>query len=212
MIKNIIFDLGGVIEDLDTTLTIEAFKDFGVKDFDSLYTQAKQINIFDKWDRGEISPVEFRDGMRSITGLSLTDKQIDDAWNAMLLSTPYARLPVLERVNSRYNTFLLSNTNEIHMDAYKKQLVDKHGVDSLDKYFNRIYLSYLVGMRKPEKRIFEFVLDENNLNAPETLFIDDTLQHIESAKSLGIKTYFFKPDKECMEDLFEDGRLRLNFK
>ena len=210
MIKNIIFDLGGVIENLDITLTIRAFKDLGVNDFDSLYTQAKQINLFDKWDRGEIDSAEFRDGIRTITGLPLKDEQIDDAWNAMLLSTPYSRLQLLERVKSRYQTFLLSNTNIIHIDIFNKRMFEDHGVNNFARYFERIYLSYEVGMRKPEKGIFELVLNYNTLLPQETLFIDDTKHHIQSASDLGIKTYFFKPGEEKLEYLFdENGILKI---
>ncbi len=212
MIKNIIFDLGGVIEDIDYNRTIDAFKGLGINDFEALYTQANQVNIFDRLDRGEFSYEEFRKELCLITGLYLKDKQIDDAWNAMILKLPYSRLKLLDNARNNYRSFLLSNTNAMHIEKLLKIVKEEYGVNEIGKYFERVYLSYVIGMRKPESRIFEYVLNENDLKPEETLFIDDSVQHIESAANLGIKTYFFKPEEECLEDIFDDdGFLCLDF-
>ncbi len=206
-IKNIIFDLGGVIMDIDFNRTIEAFKDLGAENFEQLFSWEKQVNLFNKMDRGEVSPGEFRNEIRSITGLNISDQQIDDAWMKILSKVPYSRIQLLREVKGNYNSYLLSNTNMIHMENFRQDLQVDFGVSGIEVLFDRSYLSYEVGMRKPEKRIFEHVIENNNLDVSEILFIDDTPQHIESASSLGINTYLFKPGEERLEGLFENGVL-----
>ncbi|NER02406.1 MAG: HAD family phosphatase, partial [Okeania sp. SIO3C4] len=109
-IKNIIFDLGGVVLNIDPKLTIAAFEAFGLKDVAAKYNFPNQVHLFDQLEVGEISPAEFRDGLRELFETPLTDAQIDEAWNTMLLDFPEGRLEALERVGENYPTFLLSNT------------------------------------------------------------------------------------------------------
>ncbi|NHB68950.1 HAD family hydrolase [Perlabentimonas gracilis] len=202
-IKNIIFDLGGVILNIDYHLTIDAYKNLGITDFDSMFTQAQQVGLFDQLDKGLVTPAQFRDGIRQISNPALTDKQIDDAWNAMLLDFPPQRLDVLEKVKPHYSTFLLSNTNAIHIEEYNKVLHKTFGVDNLSVYFDKEYYSHLIHMRKPDAEAFEIILRENNLNPSETLFIDDTQQHVEGARKLGILAHHLNiPAGECIEKLF----------
>ncbi|MDR4987474.1 MAG: hypothetical protein RG741_01385 [Bacteroidales bacterium] len=113
-VKNIIFDLGGVLLNIDYGLTIAAFKKLGVEDFDGFFTQAAQHKVFDRFDTGHVTPGEFRDRLRRLSGLNLSDRQIDDAWNAMLLDMPADRIKLLQKVRRNYRIFLLSNTNAIH--------------------------------------------------------------------------------------------------
>ncbi len=202
-IKNIIFDLGGVIINIDYHLTINAFKALGLQNFDTIFNQAKQIGVFDLLDKGLISPQEFRNEVRRITSSNLTDEQIDKAWNAMLLDFPPSRLELLGRVKSGYKTFLLSNTNAIHFEAYNQILHRTFGVENLSVFFDREYYSHLIHMRKPDADAFELILNENNLKPEETLFIDDTLQHVEGAKKLGILAHHLNiPNGDCIEMLF----------
>ncbi len=208
-IKNIIFDLGGVIVNLNANLTIQAFNKLGISDFDKLYTLANQSQLFDRLDRGEISDMNFRNEIRNLTGLNISDEKIDDAWNKMILDAPYSRLSLLEKAKSNYNTFLLSNTNSIHINTFTNYLNSEYNVKSLQHYFSKkTYLSYEIGMRKPEKRIFNHVIEDSNLNPSETLFIDDTIEHIRTASGIGINSYLLEPDKENLEDLFENGILK----
>ncbi len=202
-IKNIIFDLGGVILNIDYHLTIDAYKNLGITDFESMFTQAQQVGLFDLLDKGLVTPAQFRDGLRQISGLALTDKQIDDAWNAMLLDFQPSKLNVLKGVKGHYRTFLLSNTNAIHIDEYNKILHNTFGFENLSVFFDKEYYSHLIHMRKPDAEAFEIILKENNLNPSETLFIDDTLQHVEGARKLGILAYHLNiPAGECIENLF----------
>jgi len=203
-IKNIVFDLGGVILNIDYHLTIDAFKRLGFENFDTIFTQAKQTGIFDKLDKGQITPKEFRDGVRELAGKPFTDEQIDNAWNAMLLDFPIDRLKLLEQVHGQYRTFLLSNTNQIHIDVYNQILQNTFGVKDLSHFFEKEYYSHRIHMRKPDAEIFKFILNQNGLTAEETLFIDDTEQHIVGARKMGINAYHLKLKQgESIETLFK---------
>jgi glucose-1-phosphatase len=202
IIRNIIFDLGGVILNIDYQATFQAFKALGVTQFDRFFTQASQINLFDRFDKGEISSEEFRDKIRAITGLPLTDKAIDRAWNAMLLDLPWHRMELLEGVKRNYRTFLLSNTNAIHFPAFLEYLQREFRIDSLDPWFEKQYLSHEIGMRKPDPEVYRHILGENDLDPAQTLFIDDTSQHVEGARQAGLKALWLNTDQIQVTELF----------
>lgn len=201
--KNIIFDFGGVILNIDYQLTIDAFKEIGMNNFEMAYSQASQIHLFDNLEKGLISPAQFRDGIRLASGLDLSDERIDYAWNKIILDLPKHRIDLILKIKNNYNCFLLSNTNIIHYDLYIKQL-QNFGMNSFDDVFLKAYFSFEMGMRKPDAEIFEFVLKQESLNADETLFIDDSIQHIETANKLGINTYHLK-NKEDITLLFNEN-------
>ncbi len=203
-IKNIIFDLGGVIINIDYHLTIDAFKKIGFDNFDSAFSQAQQLGVFDQLDKGLVSHIEFRNYIRNLSCKPLTDNQIDTAWNAMLLDFPIERLKLLESIKLQYRTFLLSNTNQIHCDVYTKDLQKAYSGKDLSHFFERVYLSHEMHMRKPDSEAFMLILNENNLKPEETLFIDDTEQHIEGAKKVGLHTHYLNlKEGETIEKLFE---------
>ncbi len=201
--KHIIFDLGGVILNINYQLTIDAFKKLGIVNFEALFTQAEQIGLFDQMDTGEISPQEFRHNIRKLASMPLSDEAIDDAWNALLLDLPPIRINLLKRVKEHYQTFLLSNTNAIHMKSYNQMLQNTFGLKNLSSFFNKEYYSHLIHMRKPHAEAFEIILRENDLQPHETIFIDDSIQHVEGAKKLGILAYHLNiPKGESIEQLF----------
>ena len=200
---NIIFDFGGVILNLDYQRTTTAFQKLGVKDFAESYSQLEQDELFDRFERGEISPSIFRDGLRSAFLNSVSDEQLDRAWNAMLLDLPAVRLELLRKLVSEKRISLLSNTNEIHVESFEAALKRDHGLDDLSGLFEKVYYSCRTGMRKPETRIFEMVLREQGYSASETLFIDDSPQHIEGARKAGLHAYHLRADQgETIHDLF----------
>ena len=196
--KNIIFDLGGVILNIDYQLASKAFHDLGVKDFDELYSQAHQNKLFDLFEKGQISAADFRNEIRRYCNINLEDAIIDKAWNAMLLDLPVERLKLLVSLKKTHRTFLLSNTNEIHIHAVNDYLQKTYGTTDLSGYFEKMYLSYKVGMRKPDAEIFELILSENKLSLKETIFIDDSIQHIEGAKRLGIQTHWLQKNETIL--------------
>ena len=201
--KNIIFDFGGVILNLDYHRTTKAFIDLGISDFEERYSQLNQTDHFDRFERGEISPNQFRNGLRAAFSEPVSDGQLDSAWNAMLLDLPAERLRIIDRLHSEKRICLLSNTNEIHVECFESELEKEHGLKSLTSLFDKIYYSCRMGMRKPEERIFEFVLNEQGYDPSETMFIDDSPQHIEGAKKVGLHAYHLRADQgETTLDLF----------
>lgn len=191
-IKNIIFDFGGVILNIDYKLTEEAFTKLGLKDFDKIYSQTTQKELFDVFEKGLISSFDFRRAIRNFINENISDLQIDEAWNAMLLDLPEERIQLLDKLKKKYRLFLLSNTNEIHFTAFTAYMRKEFNREILSEVFDKYYVSHKVNMRKPEAEIFELVLNENKLKKEETLFIDDSIQHIEGANKAGLKTYFLK--------------------
>lgn len=185
-VKNIIFDLGGVLINIDYKATENAFKQAGIKNFDELFSQAKQTRLFDNLEKGQVDHVTFKDGLRLLSNVYLSDKAIDDAWNAMLLDFPKHRIELLQKVRKNYKTYLLSNTNELHISAFEHLIEKEYNIADFSSLFDKLYYSCRVGLRKPDKEIFEMVIQENKLNPQETLFVDDSIQHVQGAISVGL--------------------------
>jgi len=202
-IKNIIFDYGNVIFTLDFLKSRQAWQDLGIVNAGTFYGHKVQDEIFTKFERGDVSADEFRACIRKILNKAqLTDQQIDYAWNSLLVGVPEGNHELLLGLKSKYRTFLLSNINAIHYDYIMNYLKTDFGFDGNNHLFEKVYYSHLTGKRKPEPEIFEQVLNENNLNPAETLFIDDSLQHIATAQKLGIQTYLMTaPDS--IQELFK---------
>ena len=182
----IIFDLGGVIINLDYQLTIEAFKKLGIDNFEEMYTQAKQNNLFDDYETGKVSSQHFINSLLPFLPSGTSANKVVHAWNAMILDFPKKRLELLDQLNSKYRVFLLSNTNDIHLQAVNRSLANTTD-RKLESYFEKVYLSHEVKLRKPHKEIFELVCTEQNLNPETTIFIDDTIGHVNGANSIGLK-------------------------
>ncbi len=202
-IKNIIFDLGGVILNIDYNKTAEAFKNLGFDNFDELYSQSKQNHIFDDLETGKLSANDFRNYIRkNVPHLTLSDQSIDSAWNAMLLDLPKERIQLLQTINKDYRIFLLSNTNEIHVKAFTNYINQTFVPNLFDNIFEQYYYSNEIGKRKPDVATFQYVITENNLKPEETLFIDDSIQHIKGAEKVGLQTYLLNPKEEDICGLF----------
>lgn len=201
-ISSIIFDLGGVILNVDYNRIITAFKELNIFGFESIYSKANQGKMIDDFEKGKIKPGDFRNEVRQRLKVDLSDQQIDNAWNSMLLDLPHKRLDLLTRLKENYKLILLTNTNVIHYNAWHVIIKQQLDIDNLDAYFHKSYYSHLIGMRKPDKEIFELLMMENNLDPASTLFIDDSIQHIEGAKTIGIRVYHFK-DYDEITELFD---------
>lgn len=186
-IKNIIFDLGNVILDIDLDRTIVAMKKLGVDNFEDLYNLVEQDPLFDHYEKGLISSSEFRNGLRKYFNKPLSDEELDEAWGKILLDFDPKRVEFVKSLKTKYRLFLLSNTNAIHYDMYNGNLLRSFG-HSLDSMFEKAYYSYRVGMRKPDTGIFEHVIKDSRLNPTDTMFIDDNQENIEAAKRTGLQT------------------------
>lgn len=202
-VKHIIFDLGGVLLNIDYSLTEKAFIEAGITNFPVLYSQLQQTSVFDKFETGLITREEFIQAMQAASPIPVSEQQIIAAWNAMILDYPLRRLQILQQLRLYYDLFLLSNTNEIHEEAFNSELMRSHGMPNIGVFFDKVYLSHRVGMRKPMKEIFERVLSDNGLKAAETLFIDDSPQHIAAAKEAGIQTIYLEKGMTIEDNVFK---------
>jgi putative hydrolase of the HAD superfamily len=202
-VKQIIFDLGGVLLNIDYSLTENAFIAAGVKNFPELYSQLQQSDLFDRWETGRMTPEEFVAAMKAASDTPLTTAQVLDAWNAMLLDFPIRRLQILQQIRNYYDLFLLSNTNEIHEETFNNTLMQAHGIPNIGVFFDKVYMSHRVGLRKPMPEIFMRVLEDNGLQAGQTLFIDDSPQHIKTANELGIQTIYLQKGMTIEDDVFK---------
>ena len=193
-VKNIIFDLGGVLINLNYQLTRKAFEDLGVEDFDAFYTQHKANPLFENLEVGAIEPEAFYEALKEATGLTLSNDQLETAWNAMLLDFPIERLLWLDQIKNKYNIYLFSNTNAIHYKAFTSIYAETAPLIGLNTDFNHFfktaYYSHTLRQRKPELAAFEAVLAKSGLDAAQTLFIDDTISNIEGAQKAGLRTIF----------------------
>ena len=198
-IKNIIFDFGGVVINLDSKLTIEKLKNLGLSDFEDHFSQYKQSGLFNKLETGRISGEEFIEELALLYPVSPDKPELINAWNAMLLDFPEERAVLLRQLKSRYNTYLLSNTNELHLNYYFRKLNEWYGVNDMSSFFHKEYYSCEINMRKPDLEIFEYVIKDNDLNPAETLFIDDSLHNIEGALKAGLKAYHLVKPETIMD-------------
>ena len=198
-IDNIIFDLGGVIVDIDPEMAVREFVRLGVSE--AAYHQAVKEGYFEGIETGEVDHADLRNRLRSEVSASFTDKEIDAAWNALLIDLPQIRIDILLNLKSKYRTFLLSNTNQVHMEWMEANWLVPRGYQRLDDLFEKAYLSYEMGVRKPHAEIFQQVLQAEHLVPEKTLFIDDTQEHLDTAASLGIRTYRM-PKENQLPELF----------
>ena len=197
-IKSIIFDLGGVILNLDYIKTENEFKKIGVLHFKELYNQKKQTLLFDDFEKGKIKPEDFISSLKDSENLKIKEIDFINAWNAMLLEIPIEKLQFIDGLKKNYKIILLSNTNEIHIKKFEGDLKTNNILEQFYKCFDKIYYSSRMGKRKPEENCFIQVLEENGLIAENTLFIDDSIQHIEGAKKVGIKTFHLEKNKSIL--------------
>lgn len=205
-IRHIIFDLGGVLLNIDYALTEKAFIDAGIINFADMYSQLGQADLFDKLEIGAIDREAFISAIQGLCPVPITAAQVTECWNAMLHDFPLRRLQLLQQLRLYYDLFLLSNTNEIHEEAFNSILMSSRGMPSLAVFFDKVYFSHRIGMRKPGKEIFERILNDNGLKAEHTLFIDDSPQHIATAKELGIQTIYLEKGMTIEDNVFKSLR------
>ena len=201
MIKNIIFDFGDIFINLDKPATArELTKKFGV------FKMTPEIDIVNKeYEKGLISSATFIDYYHSIFP-EAKKQDIIDAWNSILLDFPEYRLEFIEKlaIEKKYRLFLLSNTNEIHINHVEK-IMQSNRYERFKNCFERFYLSHEINFRKPDLDIYEFVLNENKLAPEESLFIDDTTENTISASKLGIRVWNLIPGKDDITNLFKQN-------
>ena len=189
-IKNIVFDLGGVLVDLDFKNAINGLQQAGFANVKEQLQAFDQDGIFKKFELGEIDSDQFRTAIRENSTVTLTDEEVDTLWNSMLLEVPRKKLELILDLRSKYMVYLLSNTNAIHWDYVCKNAFNYRGF-RVNDYFEETFLSYEMHLAKPDKAIFEKVLHEANLLPEETLFIDDSEANCKAAEELGIHAHHY---------------------
>ena len=193
-IENIIFDLGVVLLDIDYNLTRKAFEKLGVADFDEMYSQATADKLFQNLETGKISEENFYKEFNRCTGLHLSEQEINKAWNAMLLSFREDSLSYLETLTPRFRIFLLSNTNNIHLNCFYQIYHQKERCKSFEQLFDKAFYSFEIGLRKPDVDCYEWVIDDLQIDAGTTLFIDDSINNIHGAGKAGLQTLLLTPE------------------
>jgi len=201
-INALLFDLGGVIVDLDYNKTIEAFEAIGLEDAEHLYNQFNQSKIFDEFEIGSISREEFMGLLQEKIPQKVSQSKIKEAWNAMILGFEKSKLEQIKRYSEKIPCYLLSNTNEIHLE-YIQTLMQEVPFKNLELLFTKCYYSHIIGRRKPHRETFEWVLNDMGSSPEEVLFIEDSPQHIRGAEKAKIKTLHFTNGRRLEDvDLF----------
>lgn len=189
-IKNIVFDLGGVLCGLDAERCIRAFHQIGAEEV-AVYVEEHRVeDLFLQSELGYITTQEFCEEVRRITHRNLDDEHIVWAWNELLTGITDERRQAVMELSKTYRLFVLSNTNDMHWKKWEaSSLLPLKGEVFKDGVFEKCFLSYELHLAKPQREIFEAVLQQADIKADETLFIDDSLKNCEAAQALGIHTY-----------------------
>jgi len=200
--KNIdffVFDLGGVIIDLDTPFTL---RQLGLH----LNGNQKELSetfisnpIHHAYEKGEIDDATFRAEIRKVFNKEWTDQEIDDIWNAMLGKIPDYKIQLLKDLRKTHPVYMLSNTNGIHFKRVEEILLEQTGISSFNTLFDYVFLSHEMGCRKPDTIIYEKVLDQIGMSAEKGVFFDDTAPNLEGAEKVGLKTVHINHSKALMD-------------
>ncbi|MBP5190021.1 MAG: HAD family phosphatase [Bacteroidales bacterium] len=185
-IKNIIFDFGGVIHDIRYENVGEAFVRHGITNLGNFYSKDFQTEEMDLFEKGLLSPAEYRDYIRRMTGHDLSDSDIDDIVNAILIDVPAERVELLIQLRDKYSVYLFSNTNQINYDCFTVRLKAKFGFDIFERCFDAAYFSQFMHCRKPSPDGFRQIIAEQHLDPDKTIFIDDIAKNLDGARAVGI--------------------------
>ena len=198
-IKNILLDLGGVICDLDWEKMSQSFKNLS-PDNESVNRKALELELYIRFETGLISEEEFIFSGKRLLGSHVSEQQFIEAWNSILSKIPSSRIELLKKLGTRYNLFLLSNTNVIHHRYIDEEILYKLGHDKLESFFQKIFMSYEIKIRKPDLECFHHVVNTLDLPAKEILFIDDDEKNTKTAIEAGMQSHFLDLNKEKLEN------------
>jgi len=198
-VKNIIFDLGNVLLNLDFDASIKAFQKLGLNKDVLDNNQAYSDPVFYELEVGKITPEVFRNRVRKVlNNPAATDRQIDDAWYAMILDIPEDRVNTVQKLRENYNVYLFSNTNKIHIDRLHPEFKKQHGID-FPSLFVKDFYSHEIHERKPDLSSFNKVIELAGINPEKTLFVDDLEKNIIGAQKAGLQTFWLKEGLEMKE-------------
>lgn len=188
-IKNIVFDLGGVLIDLSHDQAVRRFEEIGVVDAAQLLDPYEQKGIFLEVENGTITADEYCQKLREHTGKDLSYEEIKHAWLGFIVDVPQYKLDHLWKLREHYNVYLLSNTNPIIQKGWARTDQFSAAGRPIGDYFDKMYTSYEVGVTKPDRKIFDYMIADSGLIPSETLFVDDAKSNVEVGRNLGFQTY-----------------------
>jgi putative hydrolase of the HAD superfamily len=194
MIENILFDLGGVLLTIDVNKTTEAFTLLGWREASLQSISNSGYPVFENLETGKDNARQFRENIRKVLPGKVSDKEIDQAWNAMLIDFPSQIIAYVHGLKSKYKLYLLSNTNEMHVKRFREIFYSKFGYD-FDSLFVKAYFSHEIGFRKPDARAYISVFEDASIRPENTLFIDDLKSNTEAAEQLSMKVLQIEPGK-----------------
>ncbi len=204
-IKNIIFDFGAVVINIDIPAAYRAFAALSGFSAEKVKDLFEGQGAYADFEVGKMSNDDFRALLRKELNISSTDEELDNAWNAMLLDVPKERIEKLRELRTRYTIYLLSNTNAIHVKKMMEMFVRDHQIEDFTKLFDKRYLSYEIGLLKPDPAIYEYVLKDAGIKREETIFLDDNADNVKSALAIGLPTIQVLPGKYTMMEILKDA-------
>ena len=201
-IRNIIFDLGGVLLNIDPKKTIDAFGKLGMEQLVGDKGLSYDHDIFYRMEQGQITSDEFRQGVLELLPEPVLFQEIDAAWTAMLLDFPTIRVELLRNLRKDFKIYLFSNTNAIHVEKFHSIFRNQHGFE-VSTLFEKDFYSNEIGYRKPSPESYQEIIRLSGINPEESLFIDDSLQNVESAIASSLKGYWLGPGQK-VEEIFQE--------
>lgn len=184
--RNILFDLGGVILDINIQATLKRFYELGFPPELLQYPESMQTDVFFNYQTGKLDTLEFRNEIRKASGVNMSDEVFDEAWNAMLVGIPRERTRLIKTLSKRYRLYMLSNTSEMHARVFERMYLEAAG-ESMHEVFDKIYYSHEIGLHKPDREAWEYVIKDAGIKPEETLFLDDTIYNIKASQELGFQ-------------------------
>jgi putative hydrolase of the HAD superfamily len=201
-IEAIVFDLGGVLYDIDIQKSVQAFDKLGLKHFDEQYNLKEQSGLFDALELGKLTEEEFARQLNTLCKTNIPAAEVARAWNALLIQFPAEHVEMLHCLERHYKLYLLSNTNQIHLEAIDIYMELNYQLTNLDELFDKTYYSFKLGMRKPSRDIYDFVIKDAQLDPASTLFIDDNEDNIKGALESGFAAVH-KPKHKSTESVLK---------
>lgn len=202
-IEVVIFDFGEVLIELDYPRVVEGFSKAASRNKEAIEELIVTSPILQDFECGRLTPGEFRAGVNQLLGCSLSDDTFDEIWNSMLKNLPKSRMDILQKVSQRFDTYLLSNSNVIHEEAFNKMIVEVTGKRSMHELMKKAYFSQDIGLRKPYLECFEYVAAEIGTKPEHILFLDDRLDNIQGAQEAGWRTVQIVNADKQLREIFE---------
>ncbi|MEQ9403684.1 MAG: HAD family phosphatase [Cyclobacteriaceae bacterium] len=198
----VIFDFGEVLIELDYPRIIAGFSLVAKRNEEEISELVVTAPLLQELEIGKITPEEFRDGVNKLLGISLNEHDFNIIWNSMLKNLPKERMDILEKVNATFDTRILSNSNVIHEEAFNKMIEEVTGKSSLHELVNKCYFSQDIGLRKPYRNCFEYVINDIGIDPGKILFLDDRADNIAGASETGMKTFLVSDAETQLKELF----------